>query len=75
MGIRVIRTGGELGASILPIMVGMTGFLIANATNPYLARFDGIWTIFLPLAFINRWLLPENQTRTSILRSTRPVPG
>ena len=75
MGIRVIRTGGELGASILPIMVGMTGFLIANATNPYLARFDGIWVIFLPLAFINRWLLTENQTRTSILRNTRPVPG
>jgi len=53
----------------------MSGFLIANATNPYLARFDGIWVIFLPLAFINRWLLTENQTRTSILRNTRPVPG
>jgi hypothetical protein len=27
--------------------------LIANATNPYLLKFDGMWMFFLPLAVIN----------------------
>jgi O-antigen ligase len=62
-GIETIRCGGGLGRSMLALLVGMTCYLIANATNPYLSRFDGIWAIFLPLAFINYSL---------VLRSERP---
>lgn len=69
-----IRAGGEPAASILPIMVGMSAFLIANATNPYLGKFEEIWVIFLPLAFINDWLLTKSQTSRAILQSPRPVP-
>lgn len=57
MGVRVIRAGGYLSALMVACLVGMSSFLVANATNPYLARLDGIWTIFLPLALINFWLL------------------
>jgi hypothetical protein len=53
---------------ILPLLVGMVGFLIGAGTNPYLARFDGIWVIFLPLAAINYWLCADNQTRMIPLR-------
>lgn len=38
---------------VLPLLVGLLSFLIANATNPYLLKFDYLWVIFLPLAFLN----------------------
>ncbi|HVS88647.1 MAG TPA: hypothetical protein VHF01_10565 [Candidatus Acidoferrum sp.] len=56
-GIKIIKCGGVGSQFMIPVLVGMSGLLIANGTNPYLARFDGIWVIFLPLAFINYWLL------------------
>jgi len=52
-GIRLVRRLPEAGAVILPLLVGMAGFLIANGTNPYLAKFDYLWVIFLPIAAIN----------------------
>lgn len=44
---------------ILPSMVGMISFLIANATNPYLSKFDFMWTIFLPISIINYYLIQK----------------
>jgi hypothetical protein len=46
-----------LSASLRPVVVGSICFLLANATNPYLAKFDYLWTIFLPLAYVNFWRL------------------
>jgi len=63
MGIRIIREGSILGRMMLPILVGLSSFLIANATNPYLGKFDGIWPIFLPLAIINYWLVQRQVPR------------
>jgi hypothetical protein len=60
-GVRVIQAGGHLGALMVACLVGMTSLLIANATNPYLARIDGLWAIFIPLAVINYWLLQRNR--------------
>ena len=55
--IRVVRTIPESAAMILPLLVGLTCLLIANATNPYLAKFDYLWTIFLPVGILNAYLL------------------
>jgi hypothetical protein len=63
-GIKIVKAGGEGCRFMLPALVGLTGLLIANGTNPYLARFDGIWVIFLPLAFINHWLLTHKRDLT-----------
>jgi len=52
-GIQTIRKGGLAAQLMIPALVGLLSYLIAAATNPYLARFDGIWVIFLPLALIN----------------------
>ncbi|MEM7308344.1 MAG: hypothetical protein AAF682_16815 [Planctomycetota bacterium] len=60
-GIAVIRAGGSQGALMVALMTGLSGFLIANASNPYLVKFDLMWTVFLPLAVINRWLLDAEQ--------------
>ena len=65
MGVRVIRAGGQLSALMVACLVGMSSFLIANATNPYLAGLDGMWAIFLPLALINFWLLRHPAPRRS----------
>jgi O-antigen ligase len=64
MGVRMIRAGGPDGSRVLPILTGLTCFLIGNATNPYLEKYDLMWVIFLPVAFINSWLLRQ-----------RPRPG
>ncbi|HBN8469018.1 hypothetical protein [Pseudomonas aeruginosa] len=32
---------------------GMLAFLMATATNPYLAKFDYMWVIFIPVALLN----------------------
>jgi O-Antigen ligase len=64
-GIRIIKQGGANSRFMVPVLVGTAGFLIAAGTNPYLTRFDGIWVIFLPLAFINHWLLTRDQADKS----------
>lgn len=66
MGIHIIRSGHRLGLYMFPILVGTTCFLIGNATNPYLAKFDYIWVIFLPVSVINLWLLDTSRSRRNI---------
>jgi O-antigen ligase len=58
--IKIIRLGTSDCQLLIPVLVGMSGLLIATGTNPYLARFDGIWVIFLPLGFINHWLVRQD---------------
>ena len=55
------RPPGEapLGRYLLPVLVGTTCFLIGNATNPYLEKYDFLWVIFLPVALVNRALLRQ----------------
>lgn len=38
---------------LLPQITALICFLLVNASNPYLSKFDYLWTIFLPLATIN----------------------
>ncbi len=77
MGIRIIRSGHPLGIRLLPALAGAASFLVANASNPYLAKFDYLWVIFLPVAFINLWLLerlPETQSEAILIGPGQPRP-
>ena len=56
MSLRIIREGNRLGLCMLSVLVGMICFLIANTADPYLEKYDYMWVIFLPVAFINVWL-------------------
>ena len=38
---------------LAPQLVALLCLLIINASNPYLGKFDYLWTIFLPIASIN----------------------
>jgi O-antigen ligase len=58
-GLRIIKSDRAEGYLVLPVLVGSACLLLANATNPYLPRFDGLWAIFLPLAHVNSWLVRQ----------------
>jgi O-antigen ligase len=68
-GIQMIRSGHPLALRLLPVLIGVAAFLVGNATNPYLAKFDYAWVIFLPVAYINLWLLNPDR------ESARPEHG
>ncbi|QGN57955.1 hypothetical protein [Nostocoides sp. HKS02] len=39
----------------VPLLVGLTCFLIGNITNPYLEKFDSLWVLFIPLMLLQVW--------------------
>lgn len=67
VGTRLIRRGGRSAVYMVGLITGMMAFLLGNASNPYLEKFDYLWVIFVPLALVNRGLLqrPEGHRRTS----------
>jgi hypothetical protein len=59
------RKSKYIAALLLPYICTLICFLIANATNPYLAKFDYLWVIFLPVGILNAVLVkgtPNDQT-------------
>ena len=52
-GIQILKYNSDLSPYMLPLLVGLSCFLVANATNPYLQKYDYLWVIFLPIAIIN----------------------
>ncbi len=57
MGLRMAASSHRLADQMLAVLVGLACFLVANATNPYLAKYDLMWVIFLPVAMINHYML------------------
>lgn len=53
MGVKILRDPHVKGSVVISLLVGMTTFLIANATNPYFHSYDFMWVVFLPVAYIN----------------------
>jgi hypothetical protein len=56
MSYAVARSGWPLAPGLVATLVGSAAFLVANGTNPYLEKYDYLWVIFLPVAFINCYL-------------------
>ena len=59
-GLRSVRTDPRSAAVLLPVLTGAFCFLIANATNPYLTKFDYLWILFLPVGVLNAHLLKRD---------------
>lgn len=55
--LNIIRDNMDMCLYIIPSFVGMTCFLIANATNPYIQAYDHMWTIFFPVMIINGYFI------------------
>lgn len=48
---------------LIPSLVGLSCFLVANATNSYLQAYDHMWTLFIPIAFINYFIINKDPLR------------
>lgn len=55
-GMQLSRKNCEFARLFVPLLSALCAFLIMNATNPYLGKFDYLWVIFLPIALINAHL-------------------
>ena len=55
---------------LIPQLMGLFAFLIINATNPYLLKFDFLWILFLPIVSINSVLnnASKNEKKSIYLR-------
>lgn len=51
--VSVARASDESRPWAIPVLAGLASFLVGNATNPYLLRFDSMWVLFLPIAVLN----------------------
>ncbi len=74
-GTRVVRSGGAYALYMIPALTGLTGILLANASNPYLVSAGNMWMVFLPVAIINSWLLSRGATEAARGGSVTPTPG
>ena len=60
---QIARTGWPQAPYLVATLVGTASFVLANATNAYLEKYDSIWVLFLPIAFINVWLIETHRAR------------
>jgi len=60
---RIAATGWSQAPYLVATLVGTASFVLANATNPYLEKYDSIWVVFMPIAFINLWLTETRRAR------------
>ncbi|MNJ34075.1 hypothetical protein D3C77_287730 [compost metagenome] len=47
---------------------GLISFLLASATNPYLAKFDYMWVLFVPVALLNYRFVERSQKGAAYVR-------
>ena len=67
--LRIMKRSPESKKIGIPILVGYISFLIGEFTNPFFGSFDYMWMMFLPVAFINVYLL--HSMKTKMLRGTQ----
>jgi hypothetical protein len=60
--IAICRKNKYLISYLIPQITALICFLLVNASNPYLSKFDYLWTIFLPLATINAIKMESNDS-------------
>lgn len=64
--ILIVKADMSSAFLILPPLAGSISFLIASATNPYLLKFDYLWTIFFPVLILNYYLVHGCQRKNEI---------
>ncbi len=69
----IIKTRTNLSTDCYVVLVGLTGMLVANATNPYIEAFDKLIIIFIPVLLIKLYnhSLNRFQHKSSVLFEAR----
>ena len=57
--VKIIKRSDYWANIMIAVMMGFSGFIIADITNPYLGQLDSLWVLFYPLAIINTILLQK----------------
>lgn len=57
---KLVRRNNPYSYLILPSISGSIVMLVANATNPYLFKFDLLWCFFLPILVLNQILKTQH---------------
>jgi len=52
-GFWIIKYNHRWSSEMIAVLVGMSCFFLANATNPYLGHIDTLWMLAYPLVIIN----------------------
>lgn len=52
-GLKIVKGNYRFAEYLIPPIVAFAAMGIINATNPYLAKFDFLWTFFLPIIILN----------------------
>lgn len=63
--VKLVRKLPCAAEMLIPTLTGLACFLIANTSNPYLEKFDYLWTLFLPVAILNAYLMNTNSLKIS----------
>lgn len=58
---KLCRANPVRAAYLIPLLVGLSCFLVATGTNPYLYAFDHLWTIFTPMIAANVFLMRRDR--------------
>lgn len=69
----IIRRHTEAALMLIPLLTGLLCFLIINISNPYLEKFDYLWTLFLPVAVLNAFLLKHKKKKVSVTNKESKV--
>lgn len=54
-----------LSPVLVASLVALVCFMIANASNPYLGKFDYLWTLFFPIGLVNAIILNSRNSSTN----------
>lgn len=60
-GVKLSRKDPGFAKLFVPFGSALCVFLVMNATNPYLGKFDYLWVIFLPVVLINAYLTQRSK--------------
>lgn len=61
----ISKNNKEYMILLMPQIAGLFSFLIINATNPYLLKFDFLWILYLPILTISTILKTNNLNKSN----------
>lgn len=64
--VRLSRINKLNAIMLLPQITSLIAFLLINASNPYLGKFDYLWTIFLPVTTINAIMISSKESLENV---------
>ena len=64
--IKLSKSSIEYATFLIPQVLGLAVLLFISASNPYIATFDFVWAIYLPVATINAIWNEQRKTKASI---------